>query len=225
MSLGNEDYGTAGNPAAPAGWYPVDGGMQRYWDGRQWTEHMAPAPGPAAAPSPPDPGPAAGDAPTPWVDGSPVGQPPAGHTPPGPSAPGPFSPEQSVEPQPVSWSAPGQVPAGSPVMPGAVTADDRSMGLLLHLLALVAGFLGPLIVWWIKKDQSPFIDYHGKEALNFQISLFVYWIGALFAMLILVGFLLIPVLLVLQILFPILAGIAANRGEYYRYPLTIRFIS
>lgn len=105
-----------------------------------------------------------------------------------------------------------------------VSSDDKSTALLLHLLSLVVGFLGPLIIWLSKRDQSPFIDHHGKTALNFQISLFVYWIGTFLAIFLIVGLLIVPVLLVIQILFPILAAVAANRGEYYRYPLAIPFI-
>lgn len=189
MSMGSEESAGGDGPSAPPGWYPVDGGAQRYWDGTRWTEHIAPGP---ASTEPASPGVA---------------------PPPGPSAASPY------EPAPVPFQG-GTAPVAAPV-----TADDRSMGLLLHLLTLVSGFLGPLIVWLIKRDQSPFIDYHGKEALNFQISLFLYWIIALLSLLVLIGLLLIPVLLVIQILFPILAAIAANRGEYYRYPLTIRIIS
>ncbi len=125
----------------------------------------------------------------------------------------------------MNWAGPAPAVAGAPAPPGTITADDRSMSMLIHLLSLVSGFVGPLIVWLIKRDQSAFVDYHGKEALNFQISMFIYWTGALLAMIILIGFLLIPVLLVLQILFPILAAVAANKGEYYRYPLSIRLIS
>ncbi len=237
--MGNDDVTGAGDPAAPAGWYPVDGGMQRYWDGRQWTEHMAPAPAPTPPPTqnPSTQNPSAqypngmpsaeqptqvvpGDAPAPWVDGAPAGQPPGDQ---GPS----IQPLAAQPQQPMNWA--GGPSASDPVAPVAapamITPDDKSMAMLAHLLTLVAGFLGPLIIWLIKKDQSPYVDHHGKEALNFQISMFVYWLCALLAMIVLIGFLLIPVLLVLQVLFPIIAAVAANRGEYYRYPMTIRFIT
>ncbi len=99
------------------------------------------------------------------------------------------------------------------------------MALLIHLLALVSGFIGPLIVWLVKRDESAFIDFHGKEALNFQITMFMAWIAAFFAAIVLIGFLVMPILIVLQVILPILAAVAANRGEYYRYPLTLRVIS
>ncbi len=64
-----------------------------------------------------------------------------------------------------------------------------------------------------------------KEALNFQLSLFLYWVGSIFALIILIGFVLIPVLIVLQFILPIVAAVATNKGDRFRYPLTLRFIS
>ncbi len=113
----------------------------------------------------------------------------------------------------------------SPGHPGLVSNDERTMALLMHLLTLVSGFIGPLILWLVKRDESPFLDHHGKEALNFQISLIFYWIGTIIAMLFLIGLLIIPILLIVQLLFPILAAVAGNRGDYYRYPLTLRIIT
>jgi uncharacterized Tic20 family protein len=187
--FGGEQNAGGGNPSAPAGWYPVDGGQQRYWDGAQWTEHTAPLP-PTDAPQPggPDPGSAA----DPF--GAPAG---AGYEP---------------------------MPFGAPAPAGAITSDDRTMALLAHLLAIFVGFFGPLIIWLIKKDQSPFVDEHGKEALNFQISMFIYWIVAFISLLVLIGLVLIPILFLMQIILPIMAAVAANRGDSYRYPLTIRLI-
>jgi uncharacterized Tic20 family protein len=119
------------------------------------------------------------------------------------------------------------VPVGSapaPGLRGPVTSDERTMGLLIHLLSLVSGFLGPLVLWLVKRDQSAYLDHHGKESLNFQISLLVYWFGSIIAMFVLIGILFIPVLVILGFVMPIVAAVAANRGDYYRYPLTIRFI-
>src|SRR5689334_1430002 len=53
------------------------------------------------------------------------------------------------------------------------TQDDKTMAMLSHLLGIVLGFVGPLIIWLIKKDQSPFVDDQGKESLNFQIMLVI----------------------------------------------------
>jgi uncharacterized Tic20 family protein len=106
-----------------------------------------------------------------------------------------------------------------------VTNDERNFAVLIHILSIVSSFLAPLILWLIKRDESPFVDHHGKEALNFQITMFIAWSVTIVLVFVLIGLLLIPVLLVIQIVFPIMAGLAANRDEYYRYPLTLRLIS
>lgn len=86
-------------------------------------------------------------------------------------------------------------------------------------------FLGPLIVWLIKRGESSEIDAHGKEALNFQISMLIYNLVAGVLCLVLIGFALLAVLHILNVVFVILAAIKANEGQMYRYPLTIRLIS
>lgn len=111
------------------------------------------------------------------------------------------------------------------------TSDQRTYALLMHmsLLAnLVTGGLGivvALVMWLIKKGDSPFIDDHGREAINFQITMIGYIVVALaLGFIICVFWLLIPVIQVLGLVGMILAAIAANRGEYFRYPATIRLI-
>jgi uncharacterized Tic20 family protein len=101
-----------------------------------------------------------------------------------------------------------------------------------HLSAL-AGFvvpglghvLGPLIVWLAKRGDSSEIDANGKEALNFQISMLIYNIVAGVLCLVLIGFVLLAVLHILNVVFVILAAVKANEGQVYRYPLTLRLIS
>ncbi len=111
--------------------------------------------------------------------------------------------------------------------------SERTYAMLLHLSLLahlvLSGFaiIVPLVMWLMKKDESPFVDDHGREAINFQLSLIV-----LSLLLIPIGiltcsagfFLYIP-LYVLALVGMIQAAMAANRGEFYRYPMTIRFLS
>ena len=94
------------------------------------------------------------------------------------------------------------------------------------VIPAVGAILGPLIVWLIKKDQYPFVDDQGKEALNFQITMFIYGIVAGLSMFICVGFVLLPAVAIVDIVFIIIATIKANDGNRYRYPwpLIIRFI-
>ena len=125
-------------------------------------------------------------------------------------------------------------PAGMPAI-ASVNEEDKTMGMLIHLLALLTGFIGVLILWLMKKDQSRFVDHHGREALNFMLSLLLYSICVM-ALIMVVGiltlglgfFILFPVyflLIIGSIILEILACMAANRGEWHRYPITIRFIS
>jgi uncharacterized Tic20 family protein len=106
------------------------------------------------------------------------------------------------------------------------TADERTWGLLAHLSPLVAGlvalpFLGPLVVWLIKKDHSPFVEDQAKEALNFQIAVLI---AIAVCGLTCVGIVLIPVVGVAGLIYSILAALEANKGVYYRYPYTLLLI-
>ncbi len=112
-----------------------------------------------------------------------------------------------------------------------VSGDAGTWAMLCHLAALV-GFLGngvgfivgPLIVWLIKRGEDPFIDEQGKEALNFQITMFIAFLIAGLLVLIVIGVVLLPILGLLEIVLPIIAGIKANNGEHYRYPFAVRLI-
>ncbi len=141
-----------------------------------------------------------------------------------PSHDSPTPPDLTVfEPPPLS--------AGPPPVVPSLSEDERTMGMLCHLLGILTGFIGPLVLWLVKKDQSPFIDHHGREALNFQITLFLVMIAlasvTFVLMLVVVGFLLIPVLFAIPIIglvLEILAAVAAQRGEWHRYPFCLRLV-
>jgi uncharacterized Tic20 family protein len=100
-------------------------------------------------------------------------------------------------------------------------------------LSALAGFvipaaghiLGPLIVWLVKRGESAEIDAHGKEALNFQISMLIYNVIAGILCLLVIGFALLAVLHILNVVFVIIAALRASEGQMYRYPLTLRLIS
>ena len=110
-------------------------------------------------------------------------------------------------------------------------ASVHTIAMLCHVLAF-AGYLvpfghilGPLVMWLMKKHESPLIDDHGKESVNFQISITLYCIACIPLMFILVGFFLLFAVLVFDVIMVVLAAIKANRGEVVRYPLTIRFVT
>ena len=117
------------------------------------------------------------------------------------------------QPQPVP-------PVGaSPVEPH----DSKTMAMLCHLLGLV-GFLGPLIIWLIKKDESELVNDQGKEALNFQLTILIAFFVSIVLCFVLIGFLLLPAVWIFDIVMIIIASMKANSGIRYRYPLCIRFI-
>ena len=84
--------------------------------------------------------------------------------------------------------------------------------------------LGPLIIWFAKRGDSPEIDAQGKESLNFQISMLIYNVIAGILCLVLIGFVILGILHILNLVLVIVASIQASDGKFYRYPLTIRLI-
>lgn len=110
------------------------------------------------------------------------------------------------------------------------TEEERTYAMFCHLGAL-SGFVAPfgniivpLILWLTKRESSPFVDMHGKEALNFQISLLIYSLISAVLILVLVGIFLLAGLCIFGLVIVIIAGVKAKSGESFRYPLTIRFI-
>ncbi len=108
--------------------------------------------------------------------------------------------------------------------------DERMWAMFCHLSAFagyivpLGSILGPLVIWSIKKEQFPAIDNHGKEALNFNISIAIYMVLSAILIVIVIGILLLIALWVFQTVMIIIASIKANNGEKFVYPLSIRFI-
>lgn len=115
-------------------------------------------------------------------------------------------------------------------MEQAVNRDERLWVTLCHVSAAAGYFtfvgfvLGPLIVWLIKKDQYPAVNDQGKEALNFQISMVIYYMVSALLALVFVGFILMAAIFIFQLVEIIIASVKANNGEMHRYPLIIRFV-
>ena len=157
------------NNPVPPGWYPTPDGQQRYWDGTNWTEHMAPL------------------------------------------------------------VATGQIGSAQGAAP---SSDEKSLAVIAHVLGLFAAILGPLIIFLLKKDESPYVRRQAAEALNFGISMAIYMtvyaIVSFLLIFVVIGFFmffLIPVAVVGIAVLHIVAAMAANRGQDYKYPFTIRFVS
>jgi uncharacterized Tic20 family protein len=109
--------------------------------------------------------------------------------------------------------------------------DVRTWNVLCHATALAGFFvpwaghiLGPLIVWLAKRSDSPEIDEYGKESLNFQISMLIYNVIAAVLCLVLIGFIILAILHILNLVLVIIASIQASEGKFYRYPMTVRLI-
>jgi len=169
----------------PAGWYPDDQGVQRYWDGTQWTEHVAPAP-----------------------------------------AAGAVEPVQQAADWGQAQGAGSQLPAQqaqaySPQM----IEQEKSMAMLCHILALFASIIGPLIMYFVARDDQPFFKHHAAEALNFGITVAIALVVSFILVFALIGILLLPVVIIGALVLHIMAAVAANKGEWYRYPISIRMVS
>ena len=107
--------------------------------------------------------------------------------------------------------------------------SENTFCMLMHLSLFAgavvpgAGLVLPIVMWATNKDESPIIDQHGKNILNFIISMVIYAAASLVLMIIVVGFFTLIAVGVLAIVFPIIAAVKANDGIYWPYPLCIRF--
>lgn len=163
----------------------------------------------------------------------------------------PPPPPSPPEPPPVPVSSappePPPVPSASPPPPPPHSSNssfesdlgsERNLAMFCHLAAIagmLAGWitaipipfgniLGPLIVWLIKKDTMPLVNSHGKESLNFQITVSLAIVTCLVLFFLVLPLLLIPVIWVASLVLTIIATVKASRGQFYRYPFTLRLI-
>ena len=113
-----------------------------------------------------------------------------------------------------------------------INDEDKTMGMLAHLLGIFSGFIGPLVIFLVFKDKKnkQFVIDNAKNALNFQLSILIYYLSCIiliFALIIvLIGFLFIPIMWILGIfalIVEIIGSVKAYGGEVYKYPLAISF--
>ena len=104
-------------------------------------------------------------------------------------------------------------------------ADEKMYATLIHVGGILFAFVPALFGYLVLRDRGPFIRAHSATALNFQITLMIVYVVGTALMTVLIGYLILPVAWVLGIIFSILAALAANRGQGYSYPLTIKFFS
>lgn len=103
-------------------------------------------------------------------------------------------------------------------------SNDRTLAVFAHLGGLLFGFVPALVIWLVKKDESPYLDRQGKEALNFQIFIAICVVASMILMIIVIGVLLLIATGVVNLIFCIIAAVRVSNGADYRYPLTIRLI-
>jgi uncharacterized Tic20 family protein len=104
------------------------------------------------------------------------------------------------------------------------SSDERTMAILSHVLCIIGSFIAPLIIYLLKKDESPYVKEHALEALNFQITMIILYIISGILILILVGFLLIWALSLINLILIIVATIKASEDKLYKYPFNFRLI-
>jgi len=103
--------------------------------------------------------------------------------------------------------------------------DDKNIATITHLGGILFSFIPSLIVWLLKKDDSEYIAAQAKEALNFQITVLLAQFVSGVLVFILVGFVLLGLIWLFNIVLCIIAAISTSKGETYRYPLTLRLIN
>lgn len=103
-------------------------------------------------------------------------------------------------------------------------ADEKLWATLTHVGGILFHWLAPLIAYLVLKDRGPFVRWHTRQALNFQLTVLIAYIVGGVLCLVFIGIFVLLAVWVLNIVFGILAAMAANRGEFYRYPLSIEFV-
>jgi uncharacterized protein len=139
-------------------------------------------------------------------------------------------PPPQPPPPPAGGPPPGGPPPGGPPGQRPLPPDqERLWAMLAHLLSFVAaylflGFVAPLVVMLVFGPRSAYVRAHAVESLNFNLSWLLYAIVAVVLIVIGIGILILLALGIAYVVLIIIASIRANNGEFYRYPLTIRFV-
>ncbi|WP_116472374.1 DUF4870 domain-containing protein [Zobellella maritima] len=108
--------------------------------------------------------------------------------------------------------------------------EEKNWAMFCHLAAF-AGFIlplgniiAPLALWLMKKQESPYVDHHGREVLNFQITALIALVVCWLLAFVLIGFVLMVLLGALWLVFTLVGLVKASQGDYFRYPLTLRLL-
>ena len=144
----------------------------------------------------------------------------------------PFAPPPGGFPPPPPGSVPpGSVPPGSVppsyprIDPPLAPSEERLCAMLAHLSIFVLSIIGPLIILVVFGKRSAFVADQSKEALNFHISVLIAGFVSFLLCFVLVGFVLLPVVIIGSMVLGVIGGLRANEGIAYRYPVTLRLVS
>lgn len=145
----------------------------------------------------------------------------------------PYAPPTAQQPHPQQFAQPPfpqqQYTPGYATTPPMNPADERTWGCAAHWSAIVGAFvamafLGPLLVMLTKGNESAYVRRQAVESLNFQLSMLIYGAVSFVLVFVLIGFVLLPIVGVLWLVFTVLGTVRSSNGEEYRYPLTIRMV-
>lgn len=110
------------------------------------------------------------------------------------------------------------------VTPVAPSSDECNLAMLAHLLGIFSGFVGPLVLWLVKRDGASYVADQTREALNFQITMALAIFACVLLSFLVLPAILIPLLLVANFVFCVLAALDASKGKRYRYPFALRLV-
>jgi uncharacterized Tic20 family protein len=112
----------------------------------------------------------------------------------------------------------------SPIVGRPLVGDEGTWGMLSHLSIFALSIIGPIILMSTKGNQSPYIRYHAVEALNFHLTLLILAVICIATFFLILPLVLLFVAQIAAMVFGVMGAMAANRGEAYRYPISLRMV-
>jgi hypothetical protein len=139
----------------------------------------------------------------------------------------PQNPSGQGQTPPPASPPPHQTPPDAGQTDETGGSDDRNLAMLTHLSGILFGFVVPLIVWLINKDNAAkaYLNDQSKEALNFQITILIAVVVSFILTFVLIGALLLPLVGLANLILCIIAAVKTSNGEKYRYPFALRLIN
>jgi len=138
---------------------------------------------------------------------------------------GPFKPDPAQTPPPLSAASPLDYASTPGYLGPPPSQDEKNLAILCHVLGIFTLFLGPLVVWLMKKESSAFVDDQGRESLNFWLCMTVVLVTfGIISVFCCIPAIVASVAWVMGIVFGIMGAIASSKGQAYRYPVNFRLV-